>query len=1050
MRKIFTKALAVLALTVLGAAQVSAADDYSAYPQVPSSDYFPLQAGTYTKYSTTSSTTPKYESGNQNIGYLKNGGVAEYTFYCSRAAYYNLSIGIKMYSGGTISATVTDVATGKVELSGDFEIASSGDYASQSYEFADVLTTGAKVLKMTFNATHTGWIMNYKNVTLAKRADYDDGSVKYKVAYSQNNAEAGTVSQTPSGDDAPEGSTVKFEAKPNFGYRFVKWTDAAGNDLSTDAVYSVTVNADVAVKAVFEAVKTYELTLNVENGYTTMVTVSPAPTVIDRKNMYEEGTVVSLSAAENKAVKFANWSNGATSNSTTVTMDANQSITAYYSLGDFLAAWDLHDTSKSQPYTADYASSEDNQNAGLYLRNFDSNMVTSRGFWVRDNSCAVIWGDDTNYAYEMNLNTTNFSDISIEMNLWYSYNYWEKVQAQYSLDGAENWVNVGEPITMTSSSTTYQWTLPAACEHQAKVLFRLLPDVTSQVLNEGASTYRPIWISDIYVFGKGAVYDDGVAPVLVSYVPNDGATGASSTGRIALTFDEKVKLTDAAVATLTSADGQAVKLSGTATGTIVTFAYTGLDYKTQYTFALAAGSVADQGDNALQSAVKFSFTTMERPTVAKRGFDFVVGVDGTADEAFAAANAQSGDRFRIFVPNGEYLTKGNVDYSMTKLYRTVSIIGQDRDSTLIYNTPAGYGISSCSTIDFSSGDDNYIQDICIENRRGVDGGQAAALHESTERNIYKHATFLGNQDTYVSNHREYFEDCQLVGSVDFICGGGDVWFEKCDLLISRTGSVLTAPATAGTQLWGYVFNECVVDSWTGKVYNQDGTYGYCEAGDGSYTLGRPWQNSPASTFLNTKMNILAGSAGWQSMSDGKVCRFHEFGTVDKNGATVDLTTRSISSLKPAEGSDNPVLTADKAAAYTMSTVLDCEKDGWVPTLYTEQCPAPKVSVSGNTLSWSDDPYASCYVIFKDNVYVANVTTNSYSVTDAGCYTVRAANERGGLGEASAVAVVDQTTGIETITDEPCTDTDVYDLSGRSVKSLTPGVYVCGGRRLFVK
>ena len=1035
---------------VLSVGSLFADPDYSQYPQVPSDDFFPLQSGNYTKYSTTGPNVPTYESGNQNIGYLKNGGVSEYTFYCTRKAYYNLAIGIKNYSGGTIEATVVN-EDGNTELSGSFEIvAPSSDYGEVQYEFGDVLSTGVKTLKMVFKADHSSWIMNYKNVTLKKRADFDDGSTKYKVSYSQNIEEAGSVSQSPSGDDAPEGSTVKFTAKPNFGYHFIKWTDANGTELSTENPYSVTVNADVAVVAVYEQVATYQLSLNIENGYEDMITISPAPTVIDQKYMYETGTEVALTASENKVVKFASWSNGATSNQTSVTMDQDVTITATYSLGDFLAAWDLHNTAKSQPYTADFYSSEDNEKAGLYLRNFDTNQVTSRSYWVRDSGNAVIWGDDVNYAYEMNLNTTNFTGISIEIDLWYSYNYWEKVQGQYSIDNAETWVNVGDPVTMTSGSTTYTWTLPEACEHQAKLLFRLLPDVTSPVLNEGASTYRPLWIDNIYVLGQGAIFNDGVAPVLKSFVPANGAAGASSTGRVALTFDEKVKLTDAAKATLTAADGKVTTLTGAAAGTIVTFAYTGLDYNTEYVFTLVAGSVADQGDNALQEDITIRFTTMVRPTVAKKGFDFVVGVDGTVDEAFAAANNQSSDRFKIFVPNGEYLSKGNSDYSMTYIYKTVSIIGQDRDSALIYNTPAGYGISSCSTIDFRQGDDNYVQDITIENRRGVDGGQAAALHESTERNIYKHATFLGNQDTYVSNNREYFEDCQLIGSVDFICGGGDIWFEQCDLQITRSGSVLTAPATASTQLWGYVFNNCTVDVYKGKVYNQDGTYGYCNAGDGSYTLGRPWQNSPASTFLYTKMNILAGSAGWQGMSSDKVVRFHEFGTVDKNGTLVDLSTRSISSLNPAEGSDAPVLTEEKASAYNMATVLNVEKDGWIPTLYTEQCDAPAVELNEDVLTWADDAYASCYVIFKDNVYVANVTENSYKLSEAGNYTVRAANERGGLGDASAVISYSEPTAIESVSVAPASQT-VYNLQGRKVSTLSKGqIYLSNGKKFQVK
>lgn len=1028
---------------------------YADYPQIPG-DNFSLPEGQYTQYSKTETgtTVPKYESGNQNIGYIKNGGIAEYTFFATQAGYYDLQMGISTYSGGTIRTTITDLVTNEIDLQQDLTIPNSSNYESQTLSLTDPITVkGPKKLRMEFVADHDSWVMNYKDVTLVKRANYGEVATEYHVSYGQNLPEAGTVSQSPSGSTLEEGTKVKFTAKPNFGYHFIKWTDAEGNDLSTDNPLALTVSGDISVLAIFEAVATYQLTLNVEGGSSSLVSITPAATVVNGKNMYEEGTVVTLVASQNEVLTFASWEDGTTNATRQITMNADTEVTALYAQGDFLAAWDLHDTNKGNPYIADYYSSEDNENASFYLRNFETGQVTSRGYWVRSEGCAVIWGDDVNYAYEFRVNSLNFTDLRVKCDLWYSYNYWEKVQGQYSTD-TENWINVGEPITMTSARTTYEWTLPAEAEHQSSLYFRLLPDVNSPVLNEGASTYRPLWIDDIYFFGQGAIYDDGTAPKLVSTTPAEGATGASATGKVVLTFDEKVQITDAAVATLNDQP-----VSGTATGTIVTFPYTGLAYGTDYTFSLVAGSVADPAGNANTEAITLHFTTMTRPSVTKKGFDFVVGVDGTIDEAIAAANAQNSNRFRIFIPNGTYKLEGNdsngvSSHSITRVRQTVSLIGQDRDSTTIYNNPTtGYGITQCSTINFQSGNGNYVQDLCIQNRRGVNGGQAAALHESTERNIYYHATLSGNQDTYVSGHREYFEDCIIAGSVDFICGGGDIWFERCDLQVTRKGSVLTAPSTQPTQKWGYVFNGCTVSKWQGVVYDvTESSTTTNEAADGSYSLGRPWQNSPASTFLYTKMELVSNAAGWQSMSSDKVCRFHEYGTMDKHGNAIDLSTRSIASLNPDPASDEPVLTKEQADKYTMQATLNCESDGWVPTLYTEQCVAPEVTLKGDLLSWADDPYASCYVLFKDNVYVANLTDCSYELTELGSYTVRAANEMGGLGVASAEIYFDPDgVSIFEVGADSAATTCCYDLTGRRVAAPRAGTFfVREGRIMMMK
>lgn len=57
------------------------------------------------------------------------------------------------------------------------------------------------------------------------------------------------------------------------------------------------------------------------------------------------------------------------------------------------------------------------------------------------------------------------------------------------------------------------------------------------------------------------------------------------------------------------------------------------------------------------------------------------------------------------------------------------------------------------------------------------------------------------QDTYYSSnsaadYRSYFENCDLAGVVDWICGNGDIWFEKCNIIVrDRAGNNIVAPNT---------------------------------------------------------------------------------------------------------------------------------------------------------------------------------------------------------------------------------------------------------------
>ena len=173
--------------------------------------------------------------------------------------------------------------------------------------------------------------------------------------------------------------------------------------------------------------------------------------------------------------------------------------------------------------------------------------------------------------------------------------------------------------------------------------------------------------------------------------------------------------------------------------------------------------------------------------------------------------------------------------------------------------------------------------------------------------------------------------------------------------------------------------------------------------DGSYNLGRPWQNEPRATYLNTTMNVLPTAAGWTGMNK-LTTHFGEYGSKNGTGASVDLSGRTVTT-EISVNAYAPVLSAEQAANFTLKNVLG-GTDSWLPTDYTTVLAAPTISLNENTISWSAVADARCYVIFKNGEYYANQTGTSYSLTEAdeGIYTVRAANEMGGLGAVSTSIV----------------------------------------------
>lgn len=896
---------------------------------------------------------------------------------------------------------------------------------------------------------------------------------QYTLSAVVSNAGAGTIKVSPSGTVFDAETQITVTATKNFGYKFVNWTDANNKVVSTDEEYTFSISANTALKANFEKINTYALDYKVEGGAKDyMVSATPAPTIVNGKNMYEEGTEVTLTASSNDIIDFNNWSNGETTAEIKTTMNADQAFTATFSAKDYIVAWDFYQEGK-EGRTADFAAA-DNDAVQLVLRDAEGNSYgwldksnTAGGY--EGKNAAVNWTKTTTKAlgetyWQTKFNATAFTDIKVKSSMLYNYNAYETYNVEYSLDG-EKWTKVGA-ITMPGAKawTAGEFTLPADANNQAAVYVRWIADKTSSVKGT-TGTNDGIALAQIYITGTAKLFNDGTAPVLQSQVPAAGATNASANGKIVLTFDEKVKLTESAKATL---NGQ--ELTGTVSGKTITFAYKGLSYATEYTFALAAGSVADLTDNAIQSDITFSFTTKEKPAVTKALYDFIVPTDGTFTEALAAAakRADTSKRFRIFIKQGDYKIPANPNSMVTgidgKQYPSattymntpnVSIIGESNENTSITNTvPSvessnGYnianvleGIGRGDVLSLESGATNtYFQDIKMYSSMGDGKGRDIVLNDKSNKTICKNVNLWAYQDTYVSNNQKgrfYFEGGILRGNTDYLCGKGDVYYNNVDLLMCGTG-YLAVPSQPTK--YGYIFKDCTIKDGSTAGIN------------GKYKLGRPWgKGTPIALFIDTKMEVIPTAAGWDEMSGGYPKRFAEYNSTTATGTAVDLSGRKqVYDAYDAKDGDNytnrrnetaesPVLTAEEAAFYTLETVMGGDDD-WDPTAATEQASAPtNVKIAGKNLTWDNSNYALLWAVCKDGKVVAFTVEPTYNVDDASAtWSVRAANEMGGLGEAT---VASTSTSIENIaTSSDVLSTKIYSADGVQVSKLQRGINI---------
>jgi pectin methylesterase-like acyl-CoA thioesterase len=171
------------------------------------------------------------------------------------------------------------------------------------------------------------------------------------------------------------------------------------------------------------------------------------------------------------------------------------------------------------------------------------------------------------------------------------------------------------------------------------------------------------------------------------------------------------------------------------------------------------------------------------------------------------------------------------------------------EGTIIVNAPKieDEGISKTATL-LNRGHNTYVQDLTLKNAldyyHSGAAGRAVCWQDKGDNTIFNRVRMLSYQDTYYSNNEyghSYFVDSEIHGTVDFICGAGDVFFDHCLLVTERRKAegggrdIIAAPRTSKTQ-WGYVFSHCTIRN---------------DASDFLYARG--WQAQPRCIWLYTTL-----------------------------------------------------------------------------------------------------------------------------------------------------------------------------------------------------
>lgn len=394
----------------------------------------------------------------------------------------------------------------------------------------------------------------------------------------------------------------------------------------------------------------------------------------------------------------------------------------------------------------------------------------------------------------------------------------------------------------------------------------------------------------------------------------------------------------------------------------------------------------------------------------------------TVNGANAATDAP---RSYIFLPNGTY----DLDEACltTISGNNISIIGENMDKTIIVNKPETEGIANTATL-FNTSCNLYMQDLTLKNAYPYDAGQtgrAICLQDKGTRTICKNVRMLSYQDTYYSNNNSgqyYFENAEIHGIVDFICGGGDAFFNKCNLVLEAgKAAYITAPYTNGSN-YGYVFDGC-------KVIGTPNS---------SFTFGRSWNGTAKCAFLNTILDKTAAakiaSTRWTPACMNVIAKnLYEYNTTDEDGKVISPAENKVKFTLNTEVNEyNTILTSAQAAEYTLDKVFT----NWTPAALASQKDPIAAKVANGKLTWTGN--ANMYMVEKNGEFAALTTETSYDIDDASAkYEVRAANEMGGFGLSESTA-----TGIDkVISSDDAIKTVIYSVDGMQLRHLQKGINI---------
>ncbi|XP_011048628.1 PREDICTED: pectinesterase 3 [Populus euphratica] len=285
----------------------------------------------------------------------------------------------------------------------------------------------------------------------------------------------------------------------------------------------------------------------------------------------------------------------------------------------------------------------------------------------------------------------------------------------------------------------------------------------------------------------------------------------------------------------------------------------------------------------------------------------------TLREAVGKIPKKSKSRFIIYVKEGEYLENVILDKSKWN----VMIYGDGKDKTIISGSLNFVdGTPTFSTASFAvAGKGFFARDVKFINTAGPEKHQAVAFRSGSDMSVLFRCAFDGFQDTlYAHSNRQFYRDCDITGTIDFIFGNAAVVFQNCNIqprqpLANQFNTITAQGKKDPNQNTGISIQNCKFSA-LGNVTAP--TY-----------LGRPWKDYSTTVIMQSDIGPFLRPSGWMSWVSGVDPPATIFYAEYQNtgpGASVDGRVKWTGY--------RPALTVDEAGKFTVDSFIQGSE--WLP------------------------------------------------------------------------------------------------------------------------